>query len=284
MTRYWTASRSRIDLWHRAAARFQDQLSLNDAVGMRRWWIEHRPVIEDVFLGGMLTRVLATLGMALDQIHNQAEWSPVTESIHGSHLEAGSRFQQLLLTARGARVGDLQSLNQVRRRSERWSDVLVARIAWREPSLCRFASDIERAKQFASEHGKDSDASDLKTKDRLMGLSIENSIMAVCGETTLLPEANRAVSSSVMGLLGHCLFDGYGVVASPDHLRWKKPDEGGSKLIQNSHSIGSGEPWEELDSVAASQCDDLDGEPTGGTKSDEITQFHGGHGYSWTRW
>ncbi|MEM6690335.1 MAG: hypothetical protein AAF664_12955 [Planctomycetota bacterium] len=282
MTRYWTTSRSRIDLWHRAIARFQDQLRVNDAVGMRRWWIEHRPVIEDVFLGGMLTRVLATLGTALDQTHDQAEWSPVTESILGTHLEASSRYQQLLLNSRGARVNDLQRLNQVRRRSERWSDVLVARIAWRDPSLCRFASDRERASLFAQEHRRDSDSTAIKTKDRLMSLSIENSIMMVCGETTLLPEANRAVASSVMGLLGHCLFDSYGDVASPDHLRLKKPDVGGIQWVPSAEGSKTIEPWDELDSVAMTEDNAKATEDNSSEK--EITQFHGGHGFSWTRW
>ncbi|SMP63553.1 hypothetical protein SAMN06265222_108103 [Neorhodopirellula lusitana] len=211
---YWTASRVRLDLWHQALTRFKRAKASGNAYQMRLWWQDHTGLVEEVLASELLTRVVTALADGSDHAGQRDEFSPIAQAIHLSHLEARNRVQAAILDRRGCPVQDAVRLNQLRRVTERWIDVLIGHLSGSDPRLVRYGIDIERTRTYASEAELLVTSPTRETVAWLTRASMTDGLRRKVAKKPSLPQANRDVAESVMMMLQPELFDSVGVLKS----------------------------------------------------------------------
>lgn len=146
---YWTASRCRFDRWGRILKEFTSAVhrSRSDAA---QAWPEIRPVIEEILLSEILTRVWGGVLFEHDRRLGVGESDPISRSIMMGHLEARHRTLALLLHGPGVGTVAAVELNRLRNRVERWIDMLIGGLLQND-AIEAFAVDPERAREFAAE-------------------------------------------------------------------------------------------------------------------------------------
>jgi hypothetical protein len=146
---YWTTSKVRMDRWTRSLKDFTRQADA-DARQRLRQWPEFRGVLEEILTGEILTRVWAAVLCAYDRSRGTDEAEPVARSIMIGHSEARHRVLTLLSHVVGMDAHSAVRLNRLRRHAERWTDLLVARLADIQ-DIGEFAVDPKRAMDFAED-------------------------------------------------------------------------------------------------------------------------------------
>lgn len=214
MTAYWTASRNRLDLWHQTLRRNQVATENGDFLVLQQWWKDHRGVMEEIFVGELLSRVVATLAANLDAREKSEEWSPVTHSIYLSHLEVSNRVQRILLLGRGHRVTDAVRLNRLRLGVARWVDPLVGRMSIEPTDSLSYSVDPSRAAKFADDYRSMAPGPPRRMSAFLSNASMSEMLRRRTSDAAALPAANAAVGRSVMLMLRPDMFDSVGVLKS----------------------------------------------------------------------
>jgi hypothetical protein len=247
MVQYWASSRKRFELWHQAMARYTNAQRDGDALRLRRWWCQHIVVLEEVIVSEMLSRVVATLGAALDAISGTEEVGPITHAIHLSHLEAANRVQSLMLRGRGSSVQDAVRLNRLRTGVERWTDALVGRMCVQSTDWISYGFDQNRAATHARElrgygHGPSRDAAAW-----LMNAAMRDMLSRRTTPQAALPEANQKVAESVMMMMQADLFDGVGALKSLWMQRIACDHECGDTSLRSAATASDAKASEQVD-------------------------------------
>ncbi len=214
MTDYWTASRHRFDLWHHAIGRYRQIEKSGVAVLLRRWWDEHTPLLEEVLVSEMLTRVYAALGAGLDRQCSQSEIKPVLHSVHLTHIEARNRVLQLMVYGRGGSIDEAVRLNRLRTEVERWTDVLLGAMAAQFPEPLEYAINQRRAAAHAADARSLPAGAARDTANWLAAVTMRDTLQRRTSAIVALPEANRQVAQAVMLCLRPDLFDSVGLMKS----------------------------------------------------------------------
>ena len=147
---YWVASKCRLDRWGRGLK----QLTAEAAKGGPDWrqsrWPHFRAVLEEVLTGEVLTRVWTAVMCAHDRRRGTDAAEPVVRSVMIGHLEARHRVLTLLVQGPAIDSEAGLKLNRLRRRTERWTDMLIGYLAGLD-DVSEFAVDPIRAKDFAED-------------------------------------------------------------------------------------------------------------------------------------
>ncbi len=146
---YWTASKVRLDRW---AGGLRTFATATEADSQRRptQWPKFCGVLEEILSGEMLTRVWAAVLCAYDRRRRSDETEPVARSVMIGHMEARHRVLTLMVRGPGIDAEAALKLNRLRRRVERWTDLLVGHLACGY-SVSQFAFDPQRAQDFAQD-------------------------------------------------------------------------------------------------------------------------------------
>lgn len=145
LQQYWTASKCRLDRWGRSLKDFADG---GPTQRRRARWPFVRGVLEEIITGELLTRTWTAVLCAFDRYHGTDQAEPVARSVLIGHLEARHRVLTLLVRAPVIDAQWAIRLNHLRRRTERWTDLLVGYLAELD-DLSEFAIDPARASDFA---------------------------------------------------------------------------------------------------------------------------------------
>ena len=227
---YWSASRTRLDLWQRSLGRYARAQRDADWPALRRWWAEHTTVMEEVLVSEILTRVVASIASELDRDRGDDETSPVTHAISLAHLEARTRVQKVMIDGRGCRVPDAVRLNRLRQAVERWTDVLIGRMGAGHETIVRYAVEPERAEAYAAEARGCGVGARRNTAIWLMNAAMHDVLSRRTGPVAALPKANRQVADSVMRLFRTTLFDSFGTAKSIEMIRVESDHEGSDRM------------------------------------------------------
>jgi hypothetical protein len=220
---YWSASKCRQDRWRRvlkAASYSSPEVSPLDRLTKAPGENESSPgagsvtgVIEEILLSEVLTRVWTALMSAFDERHGSAENAPVAESVLVGHAEARNGALTLLVQGPGVSSREALALNQLRRRAERWTDLLVGHICL-EHDVSRLAPNPETALEFAS----DLRHQQAWSTDSQAWPLVLASLRAAFREGTSSPapngDLNRRIAAGVLACLPPELFDATGLVQS----------------------------------------------------------------------
>ena len=231
LARYWSSSRSRLELWHRAIARHTRAQACGDSSVLRRWWRDHLGLLEEILISDVLTRMTAALAAALDEVHRREELAPVTHAVHLAHLEASNRVQRLMLDGRGCRVADAVRLNRLRLGTERWTDALLGRMAIDTPAMMRYSIAPRRAAAHAEEMRSYGQSDARETVSWLSNAAMHETLMRRSSPHASLPRANREVADSVIAMLRPDQFDSLGALKSFWHHQLENGGPSGDRLV-----------------------------------------------------
>jgi hypothetical protein len=209
---YWTNSKVRLDRWTHSLKEFTRP---SDA-GVRRReqiWPEARGVVEEILSGEILTRVWAAVLSAYDRTRGTDEAEPIARSVMIGHSEARHRVLSLLSNASGIDPRTAVKLNRLRRHCERWTDLLVGRLAEIQ-DISDFAVDPKRAMDFAEDAlgRRGFEASRLAWP--LLLASLRKAFQRELGPVSPNADLNARIAAGVLACFPTEVFDSTGLLRS----------------------------------------------------------------------
>jgi hypothetical protein len=138
---------------------------------------------------------------------------PLARSVLASHVEARNRALRILLHGRLFSPRQAVSLNHLRRRSERWTDVLIGGLL-AECDAREFAVDADRAVDFAEDLARRRAAPGGRQAWRLTLVSLRNAFQKGLCPLAANPDANARITASILGCFPGELFDSTGLFGS----------------------------------------------------------------------
>lgn len=151
--------------------------------------------------------------MACDRVSGVTLAEPLARSVMATHMEARHRALALLLHGNGFSTKQAVALNRLRRRAERWSDVLVGGLLslW---DVREFAVEPERAEDFATDLAQQRGTSGGQNAWRLTLVSLRNAFQTGLSPQAANPDANSRIAGSILGCFPGELFDSTGIFQS----------------------------------------------------------------------
>ena len=210
LEQYWTASKSRLDRWGRSLKSFSTVLAGANAHFRRSRWPYVRGVLEEVLTGELLTRVWTAVLCAYDREHGTSQAEPIARSVLIGHLEARHRVLTMMVQGSMIDAESAVKLNHLRRRSERWADLLVGYLSGMH-DVSEFAVDPERARDFSE---------DLKYRSNLEGgrhawplvlASLRSAFKQGLSEESPNADLNVKIANSILACFQAELFDSTGL-------------------------------------------------------------------------
>jgi hypothetical protein len=203
---YWVASRSRFDAWGLQLRQCTNQLEATQ-FGVDRLWRRWMPLLEEVLVSEIVTRVWAYLLEALDDRLGIQEYSPVGHSAFRAHIDARRRVLNLILRGRPCGLPGVWHLNRQRISAERWTDLLLAQVGERN-WLSDYAFDLARVRRFG---GLD----DRCTRTQPILRAASRSAFTESAEVALAnADLHTRMHTAMLGCLGREMFGGDGQLLS----------------------------------------------------------------------
>jgi hypothetical protein len=211
LERYWTASKTRLDRWGHTLKRFASQGAAprNRQVS---WQIARR-VVEEILASEVLTRTWTALLAAHDRRRRVQEVEPIGQSVFIGHLEARQRAIKLLLRDPAIPAEHAVALNRLRRRVERWSDLLVGRMLVLG-DVSEFASDSQRCREFAADLRSQEDSQGDRLVWPLTLSAMRGAFAEGLDPLSANPDLNAAIANSLLTCFGVEQFDSSGLLQS----------------------------------------------------------------------
>jgi hypothetical protein len=214
---YWSASKCRLDRWSRllkqlTQAANQPQLP-QPQLPATLSWPRIQPVLEEILVSELLTRLWTAVAAAHDQIHGGDDLEPVARNVFTSHLDARRRLLTLLAQGRVIALPEVKKLDHLRRRVERWTDMLLAQLDGMT-NIIEFAFDTGRARDFAEDLDHQSAHAERDVTSRLMLLSLRASFANDLADRTPNNDLNRRIASALLGTFRDPTDDPTGIVKS----------------------------------------------------------------------
>ncbi len=214
LEQYWVASKCRLDRWLRSL-----QPRMVETSHPRDRAANLPGLVEEIFTSEVLTRVWTAVLAARSTLHGQGDGEMIARSVMLSHMEARNRALKLLLHGTHFSPETAVELNRLRRRSERWSDVLVGRLL-QSAEVATFAVDSERAREFALDlHYQAGLISDAQVWGLLLA-----SLRAAFRRSLIDPspnaDLNERIAAGVLGCFGPELYSDTGQFYSLRMFRW----------------------------------------------------------------
>ena len=204
---YWTASRCRLDRWSGAIKKNVSQLNRGPSPASSR---ELYALCEEVLASEILTRVWAVVAKLHDEAHNVEKYSSVAANIYHGHLEARHKVLHLIANGPGLEVEDAIKLNRLRRRCERWTDMLVGYLS-SLGDVEDYVFDAERARDFAEDLSYGRRASGGPAAWALLSASLKSIFGNDVTVESPCADLNRQIASSIIACYPPETFDGQGV-------------------------------------------------------------------------
>ncbi|QDU31825.1 hypothetical protein ETAA8_69850 [Anatilimnocola aggregata] len=195
---YWSASKSRQERWYR--------LFRGSTSGVRST-TRLSEVVYEVLASELLTRVFTAMCAGHDRASGHVELEPIAHSILLGHLEARNCALQWMVTGEGIDLKRAVDCNRFRRRIERWTDMLLGRMAaYCDPTPLAF--EPERAIDFSEDFDCSQSSNEFAWS---LALAATRASFQTLTQPTFHADLNREVASSVLGCLGTDVFDSLGL-------------------------------------------------------------------------
>ncbi|MBL9122861.1 MAG: hypothetical protein JNG90_04465 [Planctomycetaceae bacterium] len=211
LERYWTASKSRLDRWGHALKRLAGQGS---AFRQReRTWLMGARLVEEILASEVLTRVWTAYLAAHDRRRQVAESEPIGQSIYVGHLEARNRAVHLLLCDPSIPAELAVRLNRLRRRAERWTDLLIGRMLT-VSDVSAYAAMPQRCREFADDLQHQEEQAAAAVVWPLTLSALRGAFAEGLDPLPANPDLNAAIANSILGACGAEPFDNSGLLRS----------------------------------------------------------------------
>jgi hypothetical protein len=204
LEQYWTTSKVRLDRW---ACRLKRYNAQTNPQRRRLLWPDTRGTIEDILAGEVLTRVWSAILCAHDYRRGADDAEPIARSVLIGHIEVRHRALTLLVGSLSVETEAATALNRLRRRVERWTDLLVGHLG-DSRQTCQLAFDPQRAADFASDLSDR--ASQRRQIDSLTLASLRAAFARALRSESPNPELNAQIAASILACFPGELFDSTG--------------------------------------------------------------------------
>ncbi|HEX5104531.1 MAG TPA: hypothetical protein VFV87_12000 [Pirellulaceae bacterium] len=203
---YWVASKCRIDRWLRLLRR------LADAAGQfprpaTLAWPRIGPACEEILASELLTRIWTAAAVACDEHHADENLSPIARNVWLGHLDVRRRLLQLVADGRAFTPEQATKINHLRRRLERWNDMLLAHLS-SLPGTAEFAFDPARAGDFAEDLDPATTFADRSFTCQLVQASLTASLGGILQGSSPNADLNRQIASAIFACLPDDLLAG----------------------------------------------------------------------------
>jgi hypothetical protein len=209
---YWTASKVRLDRWAWALRKFASATE-PDAQRRQTQWPKFCGVLEEILSGEMLTRVWTAVLCAYDRRRRSDEAEPAARSVMIGHMEARHRVLTLMVRGPGIDAEAALKLNRLRRRVERWTDLLVGHLACRY-AVSEFAFDPQRAQEFAKDMRDRSHHQGGRQVWPLVLASLRTAFRQGLSAESPNAELNTQLAAGILSCFPADLFDSTGLMRS----------------------------------------------------------------------
>jgi hypothetical protein len=217
LEQYWATSKCRFENWHRAIKNYAPSRGKASRQDFDHC-VELRSTLDEIFVGEMLTRVWSAVLVAHDRRWHTNVDEHLARSVLISHMEARHRALGLLLDTQGFNMREALVINRLRRRAERWTDVLIGGLL-AEADVREFAVDVERANDFAADLDRRRAAPGGRQAWRLTLVSLRGAFQKGLCPLAANPDANARITASILGCFPDELFDSTGLLQSPWMMR-----------------------------------------------------------------
>jgi hypothetical protein len=155
LQRYWSCSRAQSRLWLARLTDFPVEIATASPQRRELLWQRTKSLLADVLVGELVARVWGAVLSAGDCAAREVCGNPIARSVLVQHAAVRHRALQVMTENSCLTVDEVAPLDRLRRRLERWTDVLVGHLV-RRYGLAEFAFDAERAREFGEEQLQDS--------------------------------------------------------------------------------------------------------------------------------
>ena len=221
--RYWTASKCRLDRWARTLKGLAAGLPGPPLPWPPGPWSYLVSVLEEILTGDVLARTWAAVTKAHAMHHGDHDAETLARSVYIGQLEARLRALKIVLHGPGIDAEQARVLNWLRRQSERWTDVLLARFM-KLADVAEFSFEERRTRDFARDMAEDEGrpggerawpilmASLAATFQQAAPTTKPNADLNVHAAAPTSPNAdlNFDIASGVLGCFSPHVFDGVG--------------------------------------------------------------------------
>jgi hypothetical protein len=211
LEQYWTASKCRLDRWLRSMKRFV-ALSGEPAT-LAAVQAEIRPVVEEILVAEIALRVWTAVLYAYDRRRQSGDAEPIARSVFLGHLEVRQRVLALLIHSPYISAEQAVLLNRLRRRAERWTDLLLGYLSQDYPAS-ELAFEPGRCQEFAADLRHEQRATAGGHAWRLVLASLRIAFQSGLSEQCPNADANREIAGSIMACFPSDLFDSTGLMHS----------------------------------------------------------------------
>lgn len=209
---YWAASKCRLDRWGRLLRRLAEvrRVSVRPPA-LREERV--RPLLEEIFASELLTRLWTAVACGYDAARGRAECEPIARSIWSGHLEARHRLLTLLADGRVISLPEALRLNKVRRRIERWTDLLLGYLS-RVTPITEFCFEPDRARDFAHELDEPASGALRSVREQLVLVSLRASLEGCLSPGSGNRDLNRRIGGAIVQALAAAHLDAAALVPS----------------------------------------------------------------------
>jgi hypothetical protein len=181
---YWQHGKT---LWPRRRRELEELCSLSDSTALPDRVPKIMAIASDLLVGELLTRVAGAILTACDRRQRLKRGEPIARNVLAVHQQCRASVLKLLLHSSSLPADQLAELDRLRRRVERWGDVLLGPlIAHYGHELSDFAFDPRRALDFGEE----------QFSSRLQSTPQPRSSFLLAGLRSAFPNGSTTVSAS----------------------------------------------------------------------------------------
>ncbi len=207
-----TASKVRLDRWAWRLKSFSQRTG-DDAQRRQAQWPAVRGVLEEILASEVLTRVWTAVLCAHDRRRGTDAVEPVARSVLIGHMEARHRVLTLMVRGPGIDAEAAMRLNRLRRRAERWTDLLVGHLAGIH-DVSEFAVDPNRARDFADNSPCRSSRRGGRQAWPLMMASMRAAFQQGLSPDSPNADLNARIAAAILSCYPPELFDSTGLLRS----------------------------------------------------------------------
>lgn len=211
LEQYWAAAKCRLDRWSRLLTRLAaaDPVLANPLLA----WPRIQPVLEELLLSELPARIWAATAAANDGLHGGEDFEPVARNVLAGHLDVRRRLLVLLTSNQALSTAQVAHLDQLRRRVERWGDMLLAHLAPRI-DIREFAFEPNRAEDFADDLRRNEDSGEREFACQLVLASLRASFAQGLADRTPNSDLNRRIGAAILSMIRDRLDGATGLVKS----------------------------------------------------------------------
>lgn len=208
LQRFWSLSRGRSRHWQR-------QLTLwTDPANPEPDWNATEQTLVALFSSEILTRLACTLMAVSDARRSSDDCGGVAHNVFLAHLDCRKQALSLLLNESRQQPAQLARIDQLRRRVERWTDVLLGQMVVRY-GLTTYTIDAARSRDFGIEQLRMVTSPRAAQLWELYRLSLRSGLADYRHVSELDEQFRKSLIECLWGWVPPALFDDAGVLESP---------------------------------------------------------------------